>query len=95
MSNNIIEFPIEKIKKFNEESDNAEVEFADEYAQLILSSLFENLHRMGFDTKDKDVQMLPISFLVVESVKAFYLKSHGIYHPLQEVADEFFYEPEE
>lgn len=90
MVSNIIQFP-QRVKQ----NDESEEEFAEEYAKLILSTLFENLHRMGLEPKDKSEEMLPVSFLVVESVKAFYLKSHNIYHPLQDVAEEFFYEPEE
>lgn len=88
-NSNIIEFPIR-----NSDQD-AEFDFAEEYAKAVLSNLLDSMNRMGLDTRANEEELLPMSMMVFETIKALYLKGSGIYHPIQDIADELFDELED
>jgi hypothetical protein len=81
---NIINFP--SMKK----TEDAEFEFATEYSKAVLSNLLDTLRRMGYDIKENEENLLPMSMFVFEAIRAFYLKGSGVEHPMHEIAEELF-----
>ena len=85
MDDNIIQFP-GLIEKTTEKT--ADSVFIDKIAYDTLYIMFEHILAKNPDF-DKD-ELLPMSILVVETVKAFYMKSQGRDHSLHDLAEEFF-----
>jgi hypothetical protein len=69
-----------------------------EALETIIPMLFNNITIAGFDIvpdEEDDDSNLKDNALVVESIRSILCKYYGIKHPLQEVADEFFFHKEE
>lgn len=89
MTDNIIKFP--SFKK----NEDPEFDFGTEYSKAVLSNLLDTLQRMGYDIKENEEELLPMSMFVFEAIRAFYLKGSGIEHPMHEIAEELFSELED
>jgi len=64
-----------------------------ETLETIIPMLFNNIMIAGFDIfpeEDEDDDNNKDNALIVESIRSILCKYHGLNHPLQEVAEEFF-----
>jgi len=95
-SNNVIVFP--KVSKMTppqtveQISNNMELirlVHVGETLNTIAPMLFEQLGIAGFDFSE-DSDDLKFGAFVVESIRSMLLRSYGIEHPFQEIADEVF-----
>jgi hypothetical protein len=89
MTDNVIKFP--SFKK----NEDSEFDFGTEYSKAVLSNLLDTLQRMGYDIKENEEELLPMTMFVFEAIRAFYLKGNGIEHPMHEIAEELFSELED
>ena len=95
-SNNVIVFPkVSKVtppQTVEQISNNMELirlVHVGETLNTIAPMLFEQLGIAGFDFSE-DSDDLKFGAFVVESIRSMLLRSYGIEHPFQEIADEVF-----
>jgi hypothetical protein len=98
-NDNIINFPKNKLTSINtiqtqedliQQISDYKTKFADEISEILSNLVFGELARSGVDFENNIDEYFPSIVLVTESILALHLRSSGIFHPLQEFADDVF-----
>lgn len=90
MMTNVVEFPMHKIKKSDEESDLERVYekkkiLIDDLVEHYATNLINKLSMHGFDV-DEDNFVYDFAFMV-ESLRSALYRDFGMRHPIQEISD--------
>jgi len=99
-SDNVIMFPVKgnlpqqvSAEKITIDMNMVKFNHINEALETIIPMLFNNIMIAGFDIfpeEDEDDDNIKDNALIVESIRSILCKYHGLNHPLQEVAEEFF-----
>ena len=104
---NIINFPKEKFynpgniqsqEDFLKQITEYKTSFANDISESLSEYVFGELARSGVNFDDKIDELFTSMLLVTEAIQSLHMKSSGIYHPLQDFAEDVFPEdgfPEE
>ena len=104
IANNILQFPIDKVKSLShlpspsskEEVDEKVDEFKNfhiqEAIETIVPVLFNQIQILGFEPSDDENKYVKDGAFLVEAIRSFMCKLYDIHHPLQLVASSLFEE---
>ena len=104
IANNILQFPIDRVKSLShlpspsskEEVDEKVDEFKNfhiqEAIETIVPVLFNQIQILGFEPSDDENKYVKDGAFLVEAIRSFMCKLYDIHHPLQLVASSLFEE---
>ena len=104
IANNILQFPIDRVKSLShlpspsskEEVDEKVDEFKNfhiqEAIETIVPVLFNQIQILGFEPSDDENEYVKDGAFLVEAIRSFMCKLYDIHHPLQLVASSLFEE---
>lgn len=104
IANNILQFPIDRVKSLShlpspsskEEVDEKVDEFKNfhiqEAIETIVPVLFNQIQILGFEPSDDENEYVKDGAFLVEAIRSFMCKLYDIHHPLQLIASSLFEE---
>lgn len=101
---NVIKFPKEKLltpSNIQSQEDmlkqivDYKTNFANDLSEFLSQHIFGELARSGVNFEAQIDDLFPSMVLVTEAIQSLQLKASGVYHPLQDFAEEAFGEDEE
>jgi hypothetical protein len=96
---NIVKFPKEKIastatiqsqEDLLKQITDYKTSFANDLSEILSNHIFGELARCGVDFDNQIDDLFYSMVLVTESIQSLHLKAAGVYHPLQEFAEEAY-----
>lgn len=96
---NIIRFPKQKMgtpaniqtrEDLLTQITDYKLSFAEDIAEILSNHVFGELARSNANFGHQIDDLFPSMLLVTESIQSLHLKSSGVYHPLQDFADDLF-----
>lgn len=101
---NIIKFPKEKLRgpeniqsqeDFLEQIIEYKKSFADDISEILSSHVFGELARSGVNFEGNIDELFPSMILVTQAIQSLQLKASGVYHPLQDFANDAYEDDED
>ena len=89
VTSNVIPFRRKDAHIPEDTSDNSHREMVDDLADRHSLQLFERLGADGLEFGDEDSEVLDDLLFVGEALKSAIYKLHGLYHPIQDVVDDW------
>ena len=96
---NVIQFPKTNInpafvpndlEEIDERMQMIKFQHIIETLEVILPMLFQQIETAGFNINDEEEESLKDGAFVIEAIRSFLCKTHGIDHPFQTIAEEVF-----
>ena len=96
---NVIQFPKTNInpafvpndlEEIDERMQMIKFQHIIETLEVILPMLFQQIETAGFNINNEEEDSLKDGAFVIEAIRSFLCKTHGIDHPFQTIAEEVF-----
>lgn len=100
-NSNIVTFPREKLRTPSniqsqedllQQIEDYKMSFADDIAEILSNHIFGELGRSGINFEGNIDALFPSMILVTQAIQSLHLKGTGVYHPLQDFAEDAFSE---
>lgn len=95
--NKILQFPKSKrdtppqnLEEYAERAAEYSRKYSQEFCERLSKHVFTEMARDGIDFDKRSEELMPNSVLVMESILALHMKASGLFHPLQEFAEDAF-----
>jgi len=97
--NKVVAFPKQKkdsppqtLEEMAEKAAEYKRKYSEEFCEKLHHYVFTEMGRDGVDFDNQEDVLFPNIVLVMEAISALHLRANGVYHPLQEFADDAFEE---
>jgi hypothetical protein len=84
--------PPQSLEEMAEKAAEYKRKYSEEFCEKLHHYVFGEMTRDGIDFENQEEVLFPNIVLVMESISALHLRANGIFHPLQEFADDAFEE---
>lgn len=102
-NNNVVQFPKDKLETTANIQTQEDVlnritsyktSFAEDISEILSQHIFGELARSGVNFERDIDDLFPSMILVTEAMQSLHLKSSGVYHPLQDFAEDVYSDEE-
>lgn len=84
--------PPQNLEEYAERAAEYSRKYSHEFCERLSKHVFTEMARDGIDFEKRSEELMPNSVLVMESILALHMKASGLFHPLQEFAEDAFNE---